>query len=103
MTLSQWLIYILGGRLVIYLWQQFPLPTFLEEKKTIKKLHQCDLCSGVWIFTALAYFMGADLLGALGFHYILLVSEFLTGGVISFLTHIFIIGWQDKFAPEIVL
>ena len=88
---------------MIFLWQNFPLPTILEEKKTIKKLHECDLCSGCWMFSILAYLMGADLLSALGFHYIFGVSEFLTGCITSFMVHVFVIGWKDKFAPEIVL
>lgn len=98
-----WLIYVLAGKLLIYLGQQFPLPSFLEHNQKIKKWHECDLCFGVWIYVPLAYFLSVDLLSALGIAYIPFVSELITGGAISFLVHIFSIGWKDKFAPDIVI
>ena len=98
-----WLVYLLVGKVMIYLWQQFPLPTSLEKYKTIEKLHHCDLCAGVWIYAILSYVFHAGMLQILGLTYIPLISEILTGGVVSFVVHIFSIGWQDKFAPDIVI
>lgn len=87
----------------MWTWMQFPLPKFLEEKiYLIKKLHECDYCSGVWGYSILAFFMQLDLLSVIGFHYVPLLSEFVTGVIISFLVHIFILGWKARFEVIVV-
>lgn len=98
-----WLIYIVLGKLSIFLGQKFPLPDFLERNPKIKEWHRCSLCFGVWVYAGLSWVMGMDLLGTLGFHYVPVVSEFITGGVVSFIVFIFSIGWQNYFAPDIVV
>lgn len=98
-----WVAFLLIGKIMIFLWQSFPLPTKLENIQVIHKLHSCDLCSGVWLFGLLSYFMGLSLLTMLGFSYIPVVSELVTGGVVSFVVHIFSIGWKDKFSSELVI
>jgi len=100
--LSDWLVFILLGRLSVWLWMQFPLPQFLEKRKTIKYLHECDLCSGVWAYSILAGLMQMDLLEPFGFWYVPLLSELVVGAIVSFLTHIFIIGWRAKFDVVVV-
>lgn len=94
-----WLILAGIGRLFIYLWQKFPLPQILENKKTIKQLHECPLCSGVWIYSGLAYFMHMNLFD----WYFPVVTEVLVGGLISFIVHLFVIGWKDYFAPDLII
>lgn len=98
-----WLIYVLVGKLFIFLGMAFPLPQFLQKIKTIEYWHNCDLCFGVWLYGFLAYFMKMDLLSVVGFWHIPFISELVTGGVVSFIVHIWSIGWRDKFAPDIVL
>lgn len=41
--------------------------------------------------------MGLSLLTVLGFQYVPILSELVTGGVVSFMMHIFVIGWKEKF------
>jgi len=98
-----WIFYLITGKIFIFLWQQFPLPIRLENLQTIYKLHSCDLCSGVWLYGLLSFFMGVSLLTLLGLSYIPVASELITGGVVSFIVHIFSIGWRDKFSPDIVI
>lgn len=43
-----------------------------------------------------------DLLEVLGFYYVPVLSELIVGGVISFLVHIFILGWKTKFEVVVV-
>ena len=81
---------------------QFALPQFLQKRKTIEYLHECDLCSGVWVYAVLAFFMQMDLLSALEFSYVPALSELVTGGAISFLVHIFVLGWKARFEVIIV-
>ena len=101
MLLAKWVLFLIVGRIVIHIWQQFHLPRFLQKIEWFVKLHECDLCSGVWIFTILSLFMGLDLLSVLLFEYVPVVSEVVTGIVISWLVHIFILGWKAKY--EIVV
>ena len=98
-----WLLYLVVGKVMIYLWQLFPLPTKLENNQIIHKLHLCDLCSGTWVYGLLGYFMGVSLLTLFGLSYIPVVSEVITGGVVSFIVHVFSIGWKDKFSSELVM
>lgn len=100
--LSNWLVYILLGRLLIWAWQQFPLPKSLEENRWARKLHDCDFCSGTWIFTFLSFVMQLDLLAPLGFYYVPALSEGITGIITSFMTHIFVIGWKARFDVVVI-
>ena len=100
--LSGWLVFILLGRLAIYVVMQIPLPKSLAKIEMIKKLHDCDMCFGVWVYSILAGFLQIDILELLGFWYVPLVSEILVGIVTSFLVHIFIIGWKAKFDVVVV-
>ena len=101
MLLAKWVLFLAIGRIVIHIWQQFHLPKPIQKIEWFRKLHECDLCSGVWIFTILSLFMGLDLLSVLLFEYVPVVSEVVTGIVISWLVHIFILGWKAKY--EIVV
>lgn len=98
-----WLVYLMAGKLLIYLGQEFPLPDFLERNENISKWHKCDLCFGCWIYVPLSYFLQTDLLSLFGLTYTPFVSELITGGAISFLVHVFSIGWKDKFSSDIVI
>jgi len=81
---------------------QFPLPKKLEENKLVAKLHSCDFCSGVWVYAILSYFMQLELLEPLGFNYVSILSELITGIVMSFIVHIFIIGWKARFEVTVI-
>ena len=98
-----WLVFVLAGKLLIFLGQRFPLPERLERYKNIKKLHECPLCLGVWIYGLLAYFLHMDILGIFNFSYVPFLSELITGGAVSFVVYIFSVGWSDVFAPNIVI
>ncbi len=103
MLLSNWIVFLLAGKVIIYLWQNFPLPAALEKFRTIEKLHNCDLCAGVWIYGSLSFFLGMDILQILSFSYIPIVSEVVTGCLVSFVVHIFSIGWHEKFNNILVV
>ena len=102
-SLNNWIAYIVIGRVLVYLFQQFPLPKFLTKYPSVEKLHNCDLCAGVWIFGILSIFTKTSLMESLQFGYVPGLSELVTGGVISFMVHIFIIGWKIKFSEIMVV
>lgn len=98
-----WLIYSVAGKLAIFFFQSFPLPSKLEEHWFIGKLHKCGLCSGFYIFSILAYFLKMDILTSLGFWYTPVLSEVVTGMSISFITHLVTLGWKEQFNSVVII
>jgi hypothetical protein len=94
--------FLLVGKLTIYLLQKFPfrktiIGSLFEEGKLLAELFVCDLCLGVWVYLVLGYFLKIDLMKYLFGVYIIGLNEFLTGAIVSFLVHVFSIGWNTKF------
>lgn len=102
MLVAKWILFLAIGKIAIHVFQQFQLPTFLKRFIWFVKLHDCDLCSGVWIYMLLSLFLSVDLLSVLVFEYVPLVSEVVTGIVISWLVHIFSLGWKSKYEVVII-
>ena len=97
-----WIIYIGIGKLLIYFWQKFPLPKRIENIKFIKSLHECDLCSGAWLYIGLALLLRMDILPLLGFGHVLVFGEFITGCITSFFVHLLSLGWNEKFNVTVI-
>lgn len=95
---ASWLLFAATGRILVYLWMQFPEPQFMKLPRWLEKLHRCDLCSGVWVFGILAVALNLDLFGMNN-----IVTEAATGAITSYLVHVFMIGVKEKFAPTIVI
>ncbi len=102
MILAKWIVFLLLGKIIIHIFMQFHLPKFMKKSEWFTKLHDCDLCSGVWVFSILSFFTGVDLLEVTGFGYIPLVSAIITGIVVSWLVHIFSLGWKAKYEVIII-
>lgn len=93
------LIYLLIGKVFIYLGMQFP--PFSESKfEFVKRLFSCDLCWGVWVFTGLSFVMGEVLFRDV--YYVPFISEWATGGLSAILVHLFGIGWKEKFGTIVI-
>jgi hypothetical protein len=85
----QWIAYAIVGRILIFVWQKFPdkyVPT-----QFIKSIHACDLCSGVYIYVALAFVAGN------GF-----ILSFIVGCITSFVVWIFVKGFKSAFLPDVI-
>lgn len=93
-----WLVFAATGRVLVYLWMIFPEPPYMKLPWYIEKLHRCDLCSGVWIYAILAIALQIDFFGMNN-----IVTQATTGAITSFLVHIFVIGWKEKFSPPVVI
>jgi hypothetical protein len=88
------------GEILIFIWMKFPLPNKIE---FFTRLHECDLCSGVWIFFFLALLMRIDFLKLLGFDfYWPVASELITGGISSFVMWLVVAGWRSKFDVVVI-
>ncbi len=94
------------GKLLIYLGQKFPktkLPiigNLFQKGKFLEQLFVCDLCLGVWIYFFLALLMKISIVYELTA--IPILSEFLTGTIVSFMVHLISIGWNEKFGTIVV-
>jgi len=95
------------GRLFLHLIQKFPLPRFLNKYNFIKELHECLLCLGVYVYTFLTAIFRADLLSAafpeLGIGYVPVVSEIITGAVVSWILYVFEIGYRERYLNITIL
>ena len=91
-----WLAYIVVGKLLIYLIMRFPL---IQKVKTefFRELFGCDLCLGVWVYLALGFLFECDILDVVGISHVVFVSEFITACVVSFVVHMFSLGWKAQF------
>jgi len=89
-----WIIFAVVGKLFIFFWSKFPLPQKIENTK-IGQLHSCGLCSGFWIYTALAFLLKINLL-QLWFElgYVFVLSEIITGCVTSYVAHLISTGFE---------
>ena len=93
------LLFLLVGKLLIYLGMKFP-PLSESRFGLVKRIWECDECSGVWVYTFLSFVMGEVLFREI--FYFPLVSELITGGISSFLVHLVSIGWREKFLVVVV-
>lgn len=104
--MTQIVAYALIGRLTIYLLQKFPkhsLPIIgklFREGKFLDELFSCDLCLGVWIYAGLAFIMNMNMVGE--YFYIPILSEFITGAIMSFIMHLISVGWEARFSNIII-
>lgn len=86
MLLLSWAITAVVGRILIFVWQKFPakyVPTGF-----LKDVHQCDLCSGTYLYPILLFLGGASVLDAL-----------ILGVVTSFVVWVFVRGMKTLVEP----
>ncbi len=86
MLLLSWAVTAALGRIIIFVWQKFPaqyVPT-----KFLKDVHNCDLCSGTYIYPVVFW------LGGLG-----IVDSILYGIVTSFIVWVFVKGMKTLVEP----
>jgi hypothetical protein len=102
MALLVWVFYLVIGKIIIHIWLQFHLPKFLQKSEWFSKLHECDLCSGVWIYFILSAVMGIGLLEVTGFGNYPLIDSIITGIVTSWVVHIFSLGWKAKYSITVI-
>ncbi len=105
--MTQIVIFALVGKLVIFLLQKFFTPhlpligRLFEEEKFLSKLFSCDLCLGFWIYFGLALITNVNVIGEL-FIYVPILSEFITGAIVSFIMHLISAGWNAHYQNVIV-
>jgi hypothetical protein len=94
-----YILYLLIGRLLIFIGMKFPLFT-KSRYGFVRELFSCDLCLGVWIYTLLSIASGEILFKS--WFYFWGLNELITGCVSAFLVHVFLIGWREKFQTIVI-
>jgi len=90
------------GRIFIFLWMEFPLPYWIDRVKFIHDAHNCDLCSGVYLYSLLCIIYNVDVLQMLGLPGIPIIGWLVTGGVLSFIVHLISVGFYSKFMSVVI-
>jgi len=91
---------VVVGRLVVWLAQTSgPTKRLWSLHPLLTDLGECDLCMGCWVFPMLAWALGVNLLEPV---YVPVVSELLTGWLVSFGVHLARLGWRDKFGVTVL-
>jgi len=102
--MTELLVYLLTGKLIIFSLQKFPFqkvfPRLFKEGGFLEQLFSCDFCLGFWVYSGLAFIFNMNLFSE--YFYVLVVCEALTGIVASFVMHLLTIGWNDKFGTIFV-
>jgi hypothetical protein len=83
------------GKLLIYLGQHFP-PLSESRLGFVRRLFECDLCLGVWVYSVLSWGFSMYLFNDIA-PYIPLLSELVTGSVTSFFMYLLSIGYRERF------
>ena len=102
----QVVIFALVGKLLIFLLQKFPrhsLPIIgrlFQEGGLLDNLFSCDICLGVWIYTGLAFIINVNVTGEL--FYVPILSEFITGAIVSFIMHLISAGWSAQYQNIVI-
>jgi hypothetical protein len=100
---ASWLVFAITGRVIIHTWFAFPFPPFIKTPWWLEKLHTCDWCAGVWIYSILALVVQADIFSPYFIGATTIVGQIVTGIVTSYLVHVFVIGVKEKYAQPIVI
>ncbi len=105
--MMQLVAFALIGKLIIFLLQKFPtshLPLIgrlFEEEKFLGNLFSCDLCLGFWVFSGLSFITNVNVTGEL-FVYIPILSEIITGAIVSFIMHLISAGWEARYKNIVI-
>ena len=99
--MTQVVIFALVGKLLIFLLQKFPkqsLPIIgklFRDGMLLENLFSCDLCLGFWVYSGLAFIIDVNVIGDL--FYVPILSEFITGAIVSFIMHLISAGWNAQY------
>ena len=102
----QLVAFALIGKLIIFLLQRFltsHLPLIgrlFEEERFLGKLFSCDLCLGFWVFSGLSFITNVNVTGEL--FNVPILSEFITGAIVSFIMHLISAGWNAQYQNVII-
>ena len=100
MTVPEFVLFLLVGRLITWLLQDNGLLKPLWElHPTLTELGECDLCLGFWIFLVMALVVGKPTLSTIWpVHFDSLVQAAFS----TFTMHLLRLGWHSKFGVAVV-
>ena len=94
------LVYAFSGKLLIWLTRKFPPIRYLVYKwKFSRKLFECNLCLGVWIYFFLSWFFNIDVKQIKN----RLMKNIILAGFTSLAVHLVSLGWQEQFEELVIV
>ena len=90
MNVETFVLFLLIGKLIMFLARKSP---YFQWGDFLKALLDCELCLGVWVYFLLALVFHLNLFS----DYVPLLSESITGSVMSFVMWLLTEGWNAKF------
>ena len=88
------------GRLLVWVLQTSgPTKKIWKLHPFLTELGECDFCLGCWVFSAMAYIFGFNLLDPI---YVPVLSEVVTGILVSLISHLAALGWKQRWGYEIL-
>lgn len=90
----------IAGKVLIFLAQKFAQNLNLQIP-FLKKLFECSLCLGVWVYGFLSAVTGITLFSDL--FYSPLSSELITAGLLSFTVFLISLGWNEYFGKVYIV
>jgi hypothetical protein len=100
MNLTNFLLYLMAGRLVTWLLQTAGLLRPLWQRHPLlMELSGCDLCLGFWVYLALALaYRGGKLFGL----WPGLIERIILAGLSALGAHLVRLGWEDRFGVTVI-
>lgn len=94
-----WLLFLAVGKLFTWLIMTNGLLAPLRRRYSlIDDLLDCDLCTGFWVYTFIAYWFGMKLDS---FVILRLPNSILLGAVSAFVAHVFSVGWHELYGGDV--
>jgi hypothetical protein len=99
-------IFGLVGKIIIFLLQKFPkhslpiIKKLFREGRFLDDLFSCGLCLGFWVYSGLAFLFDVNVIGEM--FYVPILSEFITGAVMTFIVYLISAGWNSEFTNYVI-
>jgi len=97
LTFLYLLLYAGTGRIVIFFSRKFLLNRVIKQGY-FRELLECDLCLGFWVYALVSYLCDVNLVSFLP----VVISQALTGMIMSFIMRLVVAGWNAEFSNIIV-
>lgn len=99
MSVAEFFVFIAAGRAITWLGQNNGLTKPLWRlHPLLKKLGECDLCLGFWVFLGLASVLQVQPFDLWAWW----IEAIVLACISAIITHVLRIGWQSKFGVTII-
>ena len=99
MTVSDFILFLMTGRLLTWLLQTNGLlEPIRNSHPIIKELNECDLCLGFWVFLAMSGLVEKKVID----NYPSWFARIIQAAISTFIVHLVRLGWRSKFSVTVI-